>query len=73
MRLRVANYLNRGPGGPPSEWTDYRLCQLYSCVPSDLDEQEYARMNDHLICQEMETRKRNLHDALSGHRVPRKV
>lgn len=34
---------------PPPELAEIWLCQMYSCTPSELDEQDAERINGHVI------------------------
>ena len=42
-------------GPPPPEYIELILCRdVYHCTPSELDEQDVARVEAHLICLELE-------------------
>jgi hypothetical protein len=39
----------------PPEYTEMRLCRdVYHCLPSDLDEQDYDRILYHIVCMNEE-------------------
>jgi hypothetical protein len=44
-------------GPPPPEYVDLILCRdVYHCTPAELDEQEAARVQAHMLCLEMEVK-----------------
>ena len=48
--------MHTGSGGAPDEYVDFELCQLYSCTPSELDEQDMERVLSHVICLDMKNK-----------------
>jgi len=46
---QVAKALHLGYGDLPEEFTDYIICtELYHCLPSQLDDEDWFTMQDHL-------------------------
>jgi hypothetical protein len=45
-----------GTGGPPPwEYVEYILCsEVYHCLPSELDGEEWSRVRAHLECRSVE-------------------
>ena len=50
----MTTYLFTGSGQPPPQLHDWRLCQMYHCLPSELDGQDWLRMRDHALVREVE-------------------
>lgn len=50
-----------GIGDPPDEYQDMVLCRdIYHCLPSELDGQDWDRIETHLICMDVEAKVRNM-------------
>lgn len=48
-----------GSGEPPAAYIEYVLCtQMYHCLPSELDREDYSRVADHLACMDVEAQYR---------------
>jgi hypothetical protein len=51
----VRRYLFHGAGAPPPELVDLFLCRdVYHCLPGELDDQDWRRIQAHRVCLDME-------------------
>jgi len=48
-----------GAGPAPIELIQYRLCKMFSCLPSDLNREDPEDLTAMLVCAEIENRTLN--------------
>lgn len=55
--MRLTSYLHTGSGKPPWEYVELILCRdIYSCTPSELDEQDWQRVLGHMLALSIENK-----------------
>lgn len=60
--MELLAFLFTGRQQAPPIWAEYVLCcEMYHCTPSELDEQDWLRVNEHLLCREIEGQVRAHH------------
>ena len=55
--MAVAGAMWMGETAPP-EYQELMLCRLYNCLPSELDGEEYERILRHIVCWNVEHKKK---------------
>ena len=54
MSARLKPHLWTGTGSPPAEYTTYRLCLMFHCLPSQLRREAYRDVATLIACMNAE-------------------
>ena len=54
MTARLKPFLWTGAGSPPAEYTTYRLCLMFRCLPSQLRGESYRDVASLIACMNAE-------------------
>jgi|GEM_PF-1852711 len=55
-------WLWTGDGEPPWVYVEFKLCQLYHCLPSELAEENLLTILRHMVCLQAEAQVRKLEE-----------